>query len=142
MSIITLSTSKVRWLEKGAGNCVVLATLRTYVHMYVRMHIGTWLPRPDPGFLCIMGHCLSLRIMVPLEKMQTNHSVPCHKGDGDNTLATKYNHKKYLLMIHIGFFHNLKKYLTLSPPIEIIPYTTSLFVIFFCAPVLNILICL
>ncbi len=25
--------------------------------------------------------------------MQTNYSVPCHKGDGDNILATRYNHK-------------------------------------------------
>ncbi len=41
----------------------------------------------------IHGPLLSLRIMVPLEKMQTNYSVPCHKGDGDNTLATRYNHK-------------------------------------------------
>jgi hypothetical protein len=35
--------------------------------------------------------------MVPLEKMQTNYSVPCHKGDGDNTLATRYNHKIILV---------------------------------------------
>jgi hypothetical protein len=40
-----------------------------------------------------MDHCLSLRIMVLLEKMQTNYFVPCYKGDGDNTSATKYNHK-------------------------------------------------
>ena len=32
MSNISLSTSKVRWLEKGAGNCVVLATMaRPYI---------------------------------------------------------------------------------------------------------------
>jgi hypothetical protein len=60
MSVIALSTSKVRWLEKGARNCVVLATLRTYVNTYVRTHIGTWLPRPDPGFLCIKGGPISL----------------------------------------------------------------------------------
>ncbi len=30
---------------------------------------------------------LFVRIMVLLEKMQTNYSVPCHKGDGGNTLA-------------------------------------------------------
>jgi hypothetical protein len=40
-----------------------------------------------------IDHCLSLRIMVLLEKTQTNYSVPCHKGDGGNTLATRYNHK-------------------------------------------------
>jgi hypothetical protein len=43
---------------------------------------------------------LSLRIMVLLEKMQTNYSVPCHKGDGGNTLATRatrYNHKIILV---------------------------------------------
>jgi hypothetical protein len=44
-----------------------------------------------------MDHCLSLRITVPLEKMQTNHSVPCHKGVGGNTLATRYNHKIILV---------------------------------------------
>ena len=44
-----------------------------------------------------MEHCLSLRIMVPLEKMQTNCSVPCYKGDGDNILATRYNHKIILV---------------------------------------------
>jgi hypothetical protein len=35
--------------------------------------------------------------MVPLEKMQTNYSVPFHKGDGDNTLATRYNNKIILV---------------------------------------------
>jgi hypothetical protein len=44
-----------------------------------------------------MDHCLSLGIMVPLVKMQTNFSAPCHKGDGDNTLATRYNHKIILV---------------------------------------------
>jgi hypothetical protein len=42
-------------------------------------------------------YCLSLRIMVLLEKMQTNYSVPCHKGDGGNTLAKRYNHKIILV---------------------------------------------
>jgi hypothetical protein len=40
--------------------------------------------------------------------MLPNYSVPCHKGDGGNTLATRYNHKIILLMIHIDFFPNLK----------------------------------
>jgi hypothetical protein len=44
-----------------------------------------------------MDHCLSLRIMVLLEKMQTNYSVPCHKGDGGNTSATRYNDKIILV---------------------------------------------
>jgi hypothetical protein len=44
-----------------------------------------------------MDHCLSLRIMVLLEKMPTNYSVPCHKGDGGNSLATRYNHKIILV---------------------------------------------
>ncbi len=37
---------------------------------------------------------MSLRVMVLLDKIQTSYSVPCHKGDGGNTLATRYNHKK------------------------------------------------
>ncbi len=37
-------------------------------------------------------HCFSLRIMVLLGTMLLNYSVPCHKGDGGNTLATRYNH--------------------------------------------------
>jgi hypothetical protein len=44
-----------------------------------------------------MDHCLSLRIIVLLEKIHTNYSVPCHKGDGGNTLATRYNNKIILL---------------------------------------------
>ncbi len=32
-----------------------------------------------------------------LEKMQTNFSAACHKGDGGNTLATRYNHKIILV---------------------------------------------
>jgi hypothetical protein len=44
-----------------------------------------------------MDHCLSLKIMVLLEKMQTNYSVPCHRGDEANTLATRYNHKIILV---------------------------------------------
>jgi hypothetical protein len=44
-----------------------------------------------------MDYCLSLRIMVLLEKMLPNYSVPCHKGDGDNTLATRYNNKIILV---------------------------------------------
>jgi hypothetical protein len=39
-----------------------------------------------------MDHCLSLRIMVLLGTMLPNYSVPCHNGDGGNTLATRYNH--------------------------------------------------
>jgi hypothetical protein len=35
--------------------------------------------------------------MVLLEKMPTNYFVPCHKGDGGNTLATRYNHKIILV---------------------------------------------
>ncbi len=90
-----------------------------------------------------MDHCLSLRIMVLLEKMKTNYSVPCHKGDEDNTLATRYNHKIILVDDTIlAFFLTLKYYLTtLSPPMEIFPNRAPLFEIFFCAPVLNILIC-
>ncbi len=30
-------------------------------------------------------------------KMQTNYSVPFHKGDEGNTLATRYNHKIILV---------------------------------------------
>jgi hypothetical protein len=40
---------------------------------------------------------LSLRIMVLLGTMLPNYSVPCHKGDGDNTLATRCNHKIILV---------------------------------------------
>ncbi len=39
----------------------------------------------------IHGPLFVLRIMVLLEKMQTNYSVPCHKEYGGNTLATRYN---------------------------------------------------
>ncbi len=75
--------------------------------------------------------------------MQTNYSVPCHKGDGDNTLATRYNHEIILVDDTIlVFFLTLKYYLTLSPPMEIFPNRAPLFKIFLCAPVLNILICL
>jgi hypothetical protein len=35
--------------------------------------------------------------MVLPEKMQRNYSVPCHNGDGDNILATRYNHKIILV---------------------------------------------
>jgi hypothetical protein len=45
----------------------------------------------------IHGPLFVLRIMVRLEKMQTYYSVPCHKGDGGNTLATRYNHKIILV---------------------------------------------
>jgi hypothetical protein len=38
-----------------------------------------------------------LRIMVLLGTMLPNYSVPCHKGDGGNTLATRYNHKIILV---------------------------------------------
>jgi hypothetical protein len=41
--------------------------------------------------------------------MQTNYSVPCHKGDGDNTLATRYNHKIILVDDTCWLFCNLKK---------------------------------
>jgi hypothetical protein len=44
-----------------------------------------------------MHHCLSLRIIVLLEKMQPTYSVPCHKGDGGNILATRYDHKIILV---------------------------------------------
>jgi hypothetical protein len=44
-----------------------------------------------------MDHCLSLKIMVLLGTMLANYSVPCHKGDGGNTLATRYNHKIILV---------------------------------------------
>jgi hypothetical protein len=44
-----------------------------------------------------MDHCLSLRIKVLLETMQTNYSLPCHKGDGGNIFATRYNHKIILV---------------------------------------------
>jgi hypothetical protein len=44
-----------------------------------------------------MDHYLSLQIMDLLEKMQTNYSVPCHKGDGGNALATRKNHKIILV---------------------------------------------
>ncbi len=44
-----------------------------------------------------MDHCLSLRIMVLLGTMLPICSVPCHKGDGGNTLATRYNHKIILV---------------------------------------------
>jgi hypothetical protein len=30
-------------------------------------------------------------------EIQTNHSVPCHKGDGGNTLATRYNHNIFFV---------------------------------------------
>jgi hypothetical protein len=35
--------------------------------------------------------------MVLLNKMQTDYSAPCHKGDGGNTLAKRYNHKIILV---------------------------------------------
>jgi hypothetical protein len=38
-----------------------------------------------------------LRIMVLLRTMLPNYSVPCHKGDGGNTLATRYNPKIILV---------------------------------------------
>jgi hypothetical protein len=44
-----------------------------------------------------MDHCLSLRIMVLLGTMLPNYSVPCHKGDGGNTLVARYNHKIILV---------------------------------------------
>jgi hypothetical protein len=44
-----------------------------------------------------MDHCLFLRIIVLLGTMLPNYSVPCHKGDGGNTLATKCNHKIVLV---------------------------------------------
>jgi hypothetical protein len=44
-----------------------------------------------------MDHCLSLRIMVLLGLMLPNYSVPWHKGDGGNNLATRYNHKIILV---------------------------------------------
>ncbi len=44
-----------------------------------------------------MDHCLSLRIMVLVETMLPNYSVPCHEGNGGNTLATRYNHKIILV---------------------------------------------
>jgi hypothetical protein len=43
--------------------------------------------------------------MVPLDKMQTNYSEPCHKRDGGNTLATRYNHKKILIDDTYWFFY-------------------------------------
>jgi hypothetical protein len=36
----------------------------------------------------IYGPLFVLRFMVLLETMLPNYSVPCHKGNGDNTLAT------------------------------------------------------
>jgi hypothetical protein len=30
-------------------------------------------------------------------EMQTNYSVPCHKGDGGNTQTTRYHHQIILL---------------------------------------------
>jgi hypothetical protein len=35
--------------------------------------------------------------MVLLETMETNYSVPCHKGNGGNNLATRYNQKIILV---------------------------------------------
>jgi hypothetical protein len=46
------------------------------------------------GFIPNLG---SLRIMVLLRTMLPNYSLPCHKGDGGNTLATRYNHKIILV---------------------------------------------
>ncbi len=40
---------------------------------------------------------LSLRTMDLLGTMLPNYSVLCHKGDGGNTLATRYNHKIILV---------------------------------------------
>jgi hypothetical protein len=45
----------------------------------------------------IHGPLFVLRIMVLLGKMIPNYSVPCHKGNGGNTLATRYNHKIILV---------------------------------------------
>ncbi len=45
----------------------------------------------------IHGPLFVIKIMVLLDKMQTNYSIPCHKGDGGNTLATRYNHKILLV---------------------------------------------
>jgi hypothetical protein len=51
--------------------------------------------------------CLDNLIRGPIKKkdkesfllgtMLPNYSVPCHKGDGGNTLATRYNHKIILV---------------------------------------------
>jgi hypothetical protein len=80
--------------------------------------------------------------MVLLEEMLPNYSVPCHKGNGGNTLAARYNHKIILVDDTLTYFLTLKYYLTLLPSQEIFHNRTSLFGMFCCAPVLNILICL
>ncbi len=61
---------------------------------------------------------------------------------GQYTLVTRYNHKIICWWYILTFVLTLKYYLTLSPPLEIFPNRAPLFEIFFCAPVLNILICL
>jgi hypothetical protein len=40
---------------------------------------------------------LFLRIMVLQETLLPKYSVPCHKGNGGNTLPTRYNHKIILV---------------------------------------------
>jgi hypothetical protein len=39
-----------------------------------------------------------------LEKMLPNYSVPCHKGNGGDTLATRYNHKIILVDDTLTYF--------------------------------------
>jgi hypothetical protein len=43
------------------------------------------------GPLFVFKNYASFGTMLP------NYSVPCHKGDGGNTLATRYNHKIILV---------------------------------------------
>jgi hypothetical protein len=64
-----------------------------------------------------MDHCLSLRIMAILEKMQPNYSVACYKGNWDDTLATGYNHKTILVDdTYFDLFPNLKIFSNLVTP--------------------------
>jgi hypothetical protein len=51
-----------------------------------------------------MDHCLSVRIMLLVETMLPNYSVPCYKGNGGNTLATRYNHKTILVDDTLTYF--------------------------------------
>ncbi len=46
--------------------------------------------------------------MVLLGTILPNYSVPCHKGVGGNTLATRYNHKIILIDDTYWLFPNLK----------------------------------
>jgi hypothetical protein len=97
MSIIALSTSKVRWLEKGARNCVVLAAkARPWIPMHHHQlqsgngAVPKWEPHAQMGIYvgCSSSHASNVALIL---NPRTGHVSPqFHIVFDDNFTTVQY----------------------------------------------------